>query len=83
LEEAQRIGGDVVAADAVGYPHALAYLRGWTTRGELRALLIRATRRYAKRQRTWFRAEPRMTGVSVSEGVDALERLARERLGWA
>jgi tRNA dimethylallyltransferase len=83
LEEAERIGGEAVAADAVGYQHALAYLHGWTSRAELRSLLARATRRYAKRQRTWFRAEPRMTGVPVSGAADALERLARERLGWA
>jgi tRNA dimethylallyltransferase len=83
LEEAERIGADAVAADAVGYHHALAYMQGWTTPAELRALLVRATRRYAKRQRTWFRAEPRMTSVPVNGAVEALERLARERLGWA
>ncbi|HTV73454.1 MAG TPA: tRNA (adenosine(37)-N6)-dimethylallyltransferase MiaA [Candidatus Acidoferrales bacterium] len=83
LEEAQRIGASAVAADAVGYPHALAYLQGWMTLDELRALLVRATRRYAKRQRTWFRAEPRVTSVPVGDGLATLERLARERLGWA
>src|SRR6202035_5508199 len=36
LEEAERIGGDAVAADAVGYREALAYLAGWSTQGELR-----------------------------------------------
>jgi tRNA dimethylallyltransferase len=83
LEEAERIGADAVAANAVGYQHALAYLQGRSTPAELRSLLARATRRYAKRQRTWFRAEPRMIGLPVSGAVDALERLARERLGWA
>lgn len=58
LEEAERLGDDVVAADAVGYPQANAYLRGLATRKELRMHLIRATRRYAKRQETWFRSEP-------------------------
>ena len=58
LEEAERIGDDVVAADAVGYPQANAYLRGHATRKELHVQLVRATRRYAKRQETWFRSEP-------------------------
>ncbi len=61
LDEAERIGRGAVAADAVGYPQALAYLAGWSTPAELRAVLIRATRRYAKRQRTWFRSEPDVT----------------------
>ena len=58
LDEAERLGDAVVAADAVGYPQANAYLRGQATRKELRMHLIRATRRYAKRQETWFRSEP-------------------------
>jgi tRNA dimethylallyltransferase len=64
LDEAERIGERAVAADAVGYPQALAYLAGRATRAELRALLVRATRRYAKRQRTWFRSEPGVTYVA-------------------
>jgi tRNA A37 N6-isopentenylltransferase MiaA len=31
LDEAKRIGDAAVAANAVGYPQALAYLRGWST----------------------------------------------------
>ncbi len=65
LEEAERVGADAVAADAVGYPQALAYLAGRSTAGELRAALVRATRRYAKRQRTWFRSEPDVTWTGL------------------
>lgn len=78
LDEAERVGADAVAASAVGYPQALAYLRGWCTMRELQALLVRYTRRYAKRQATWFRSEPHMHDVPA----DAVERLAREKLGW-
>jgi tRNA dimethylallyltransferase len=78
VEEAERIGEDAVAATAVGYPQALAYARGWNTLGELRALLIRATRRYAKRQTTWFRSEPEIVQAMPSD----VERLARESLQW-
>ncbi len=64
VDEAERIGPHAVAADAVGYPQALAYLGGLASKTELRELLARATRRYAKRQRTWFRSEPSVTYVS-------------------
>jgi tRNA dimethylallyltransferase len=82
LDEAERIGEEAVAADAVGYPQALGYLRGFLTSTELRLLLARATRRYAKRQGTWFRAEPGMIAASAAEGAAGLERVARENLGW-
>ena len=64
VKEAERIGAAAIAADAVGYPQALAYVDGRASESELRALLIRATRRYAKRQRTWFRSEPDVTYVA-------------------
>jgi tRNA dimethylallyltransferase len=78
VEEAERIGEDATAATAVGYPQALAYARGWITLGELRELLIRATRRYAKRQMTWFRSEPETVQALPADA----ERLARESLQW-
>lgn len=78
LEEAERIGAGAVAANAVGYPQALAYLLGWSTRDELRDALVRATRRYARRQRSWFRHEPGVRWV----GATGLEGAAREMLGW-
>jgi tRNA dimethylallyltransferase len=77
VEEAERIGVGAAAANAVGYPLALAYLRGWSANGELRASLVRATRQYARRQRTWFRGER----ADFIEPTD-LARYARERLGW-
>lgn len=78
LEEAERVGQDAVAASAVGYPQALAHLRGWLTFDELREGLARATRRYARRQRSWFKREPETRWLSAA----ALEDAARELLGW-
>lgn len=78
VEEAERVGEAAVAASAVGYPQALAYLRGWTTAGELRASLARATRRYARRQRAWFRGERETTWLAPETVSDAV----REKLGW-
>ena len=74
LEEAERVGPQAVAANAVGYPEALAYLDGRATKREVRELLARATRRYAKRQRTWFRSECDVSYVS-SLDVPAIEAL--------
>lgn len=78
VEEAERIGPGAIAASAVGYPQALAYVRGWSTHTELRTLLARATRRYARRQATWFRSEPQMHAARAAD----VERLAREKLRW-
>ena len=77
LEEAERVGAGAVAANAVGYPQALAYLRGWSTREELHVSLARATRRYARRQRSWFRREP---GVLWTDRA-GVEAVAREKFG--
>jgi tRNA dimethylallyltransferase len=78
LEEAERIGAEAVAASAVGYPQALAYLRGWGTRQELLVSLVRATKRYARRQAAWFRREPGVVWLAPG----AVASVAREKLGW-
>jgi tRNA dimethylallyltransferase len=79
IEEAESIGGDAVAASAVGYPQALAFLRGWCTRDELHASLERATRRYARRQRAWFRGERGVLWLGAGDVAAAV----REKLGWS
>ncbi|MEO6835136.1 MAG: hypothetical protein ABI231_04425, partial [Candidatus Tumulicola sp.] len=79
VQEAQRIGEAAVAASAVGYPQALAFLRGWSTAPELRASLERATKRYARRQRAWFRAERETLALAP----EAVAGAAREKLGWS
>lgn len=47
------------AARAIGAAELIAHLRGELTLEAARAAAIIATRRYAKRQRTWFRARMR------------------------
>jgi tRNA dimethylallyltransferase len=83
VDEAQRVGADAVATDAVGYREALAYLAGFATRAELRAHLIRNTRRYAKRQATWFRTEPGLVRISVADGFPQAVAQAGALPGWA
>ncbi|CAD7781893.1 MAG: tRNA dimethylallyltransferase [Candidatus Methanoperedenaceae archaeon GB37] len=42
---------------AIGYRHVIAYLEGKHSLEEAKSLIKRDTRRYAKRQLTWFRQE--------------------------
>jgi tRNA dimethylallyltransferase len=83
LDEAERIGADAVAADAVGYREALAYLAGFSTADELRTHLIRNTRRYAKRQATWFRIEPDLVRIGTESAFAEASAHARELPGWS
>ncbi|MDQ6932268.1 MAG: tRNA (adenosine(37)-N6)-dimethylallyltransferase MiaA [Candidatus Eremiobacteraeota bacterium] len=83
LDEASDVGTGAVASSAVGYPQALAYLAGFCTERELRESLFRATRRYAKRQQTWFRREPGMQWFDERNALDSLSDLARKKLEWA
>lgn len=83
VDEAERIGPGAVAADAVGYREALAYLAGRMTHAELRERLIRNTRRYAKRQATWFRTEPDVRVIGGTDAYRAAVEAGRELAGWA
>jgi tRNA dimethylallyltransferase len=78
VDEAERVGVNAVAASAVGYPAAFAFLRGWSTLEELRASLERSTRQYARRQRTWFRREP----ATIWCTPESLATIVREKLQW-
>jgi len=57
------------ATQAVGYREVLAHLRGECSLSEAMEQMKTRTRRFAKRQRTWFRslAECRMVSVSQEE----------------
>lgn len=46
---------ELKALRTVGYPELFDHLAGRTSLDEARALICQATRRYAKRQRTWLR----------------------------
>ena len=82
LEEAERVGPGAVAADAVGYRETLAYLAGWSTAGELRVQLVRNTRRYAKRQATWFRTEPGLVRIAGGDAFALAAAQAGGLPGW-
>ncbi|MGH9341767.1 MAG: tRNA (adenosine(37)-N6)-dimethylallyltransferase MiaA [Acidobacteriota bacterium] len=62
--------------EALGYRQALAVLKGELTRDQAIELTQRDTRRYAKRQMTWFRREQDMHWITeAGEEPAALEQL--------
>lgn len=56
------------AAQAIGYKELFPYLDGFCTLDEAADTLKMATRRYAKRQITWFTAKPYVTWITADEG---------------
>jgi len=58
------------ALDSVGYKEAFQYLEGNLTLEDMVRLIQRNTRRFAKRQMTWFRGDARVRFLPVSEPVN-------------
>jgi tRNA dimethylallyltransferase len=54
----------------IGYREIAAFLRGETAFGEATASAKRASRRLAKRQLTWFRADPEVVWLEVDRSAD-------------
>ena len=52
------LGTAAPGLSAVGYRELLACVEGRTDLATALAAMVRATRQFAKRQRTWFRREP-------------------------
>lgn len=61
------------ASRALGYAQVLRYLDGEWSEDETRSEIVRATRRFARRQDSWFRKDPRIEWVPF----DAPDILAR------
>ena len=59
---------NATAAQAIGYKELLGYVRGEETLEVAVDRLKTATRRYAKRQITWFGAKPYVTTLDVCDG---------------
>lgn len=65
------------ASRALGYQQALAQLDGACTEAEAKADTVTGTRRFVRRQRSWFRRDPRihwLDGASPTLVADALAR---------
>lgn len=61
----------------VGYRELFDYMDGNSTLERAVELIKQNTRRYAKRQLTWLRADSSITWVSADEGVETVEKIIK------
>jgi tRNA dimethylallyltransferase len=60
-----------ISSRALGYRHLVAHINGEIALAEAAERIKLDTRRYAKRQMTWFRKEPNVCRIDAKEGVPA------------
>ena len=84
VAEVERLGPlGRTAGTAIGYREAAAHLRGELTAEEMRERIVVATRRFARRQDSWFRKDPRITWLPydapdlVDRAVEAARTVGR------
>ncbi len=82
VEEARRLlakgfSPQLPSMRTLGYRQVISYLQGESTLEQAVALLKRDTRRYAKRQMTWFSANSDITWIDITEGESSEETFAR------
>ncbi|MBW9208586.1 tRNA (adenosine(37)-N6)-dimethylallyltransferase MiaA [Mumia sp. zg.B53] len=70
------------ASRALGYSQVLAYLDGTMTEDEAREATVRGTRKFARKQDSWFRKDPRIVWLPY-DAPDLLERAVRVAEGSA
>src|SRR5438093_643284 len=84
------VAADAVGLDGIGYREVVAMLNGQLAESALRDAILVSTRRYAKRQETWFRNQLRSQSSVVGHQVEPVwlldasrspEALASEILG--
>jgi tRNA dimethylallyltransferase len=83
------VAPDAAGLDGIGYREVIAMLNGQLSESALRDAILVATRRYAKRQDTWFRNQlrtpyavrsaPEIWSLDATETPDALAMKIRER----
>jgi len=73
------------ASRALGYQQMLRHLDGELTLDEARQETVKATRRFARRQESWFRRDPRVHWLDASShpGTDSAARLLAKALPYA
>jgi tRNA dimethylallyltransferase len=65
----------LTAARAIAYPEMVAHLDGAITLDEARGQIVRSTRRFARRQMSWFRADPRIEWFDGADSRRAAEEI--------
>ncbi len=95
LYEAGMLEPEYTASQAIGYKELIPYIKGEISLGEATELLKLSSRRYAKRQLTWFRHESdairlfldnedgrmKESGLLMEEALSAAHLLI-EKSGW-
>ena len=59
----------MTASKALGYAQVLRFLDGEWTEAEAQEQTVRATRRFARRQESWFRRDPRVRWLDAAQPV--------------
>ena len=78
------IDPDSIAMKGIGYKEIIGYLEGNYGLDEATELVKRNTRRYAKRQLTWFRRYKDMIWYDVTDGTDeAVEDMSAKAAAFA
>ncbi len=67
---AQGIPEQATAMQAIGYKELIGYIHGDCSLEQATALLKQSSRRYAKRQRTWFRRNPKINWLLLEDEPD-------------
>ncbi|WP_426242185.1 tRNA (adenosine(37)-N6)-dimethylallyltransferase MiaA [Nocardioides sp. LHG3406-4] len=85
VEEVERLLAEGLAegrtaSRAIGYREVSAYLRGELSMAEARERTFVATRRFARRQDSWFRKDPRIVWIRYDD-PDRAERAVAAALG--
>jgi tRNA dimethylallyltransferase len=68
--------GGRTASRALGYAQVLRFLDGEWTQAEAEEQTVRLTRRFARRQESWFRRDPRVRWLNAAEPVQTRVALA-------
>ncbi len=71
--EAVGLRDGLTASRALGYQQVLAHLAGDGTERDARAETVRATKRFARRQDSWFRRDPRVHWIAAA-GAELADR---------
>ncbi|AUG79932.1 tRNA dimethylallyltransferase [Kitasatospora sp. MMS16-BH015] len=79
VRELEKIGlrEGLTASRALGYQQVLAHFAGECTEEEAKAETVRATKRFARRQESWFRRDDRIHWLDRPAGADPAELLGR------
>ena len=64
---------DLTSMQSIGYRHANNYIDGLWDMDEMMRLLVRDTRRYAKRQLTWFGNDPKLKWFERNAAEDVIQ----------